>query len=433
MTGRRSARRAARVLVAAGLVMVAGSIAGIASASADQPPALGFFDVTASSAGIGASFGDPNSQPYPVAAGLVPNSVASLSTGPSGQAQSSVLWPGPLLGNAGSLANVIGTPLPPEVVSSANDPVVARASAGGGGSDEQTLGPMAAKVEGSDSRAATALDDVDAPGVVTAAKVVATAHSYLEGATAVSIGASTLQGVDVAGVLHISNIHTVAKGTTDGTTAATKQEVIVSGATLNGQAVTIDRDGIHAGSGTVPLGSALTGAKPALDPMGIRAFVTEPLAQTSSGGAASIESGSLVVEWSPPGSTYSFTVVLGGSSANVRATPATDAASAVGDVFTPGSDAVLPAPAPLGGDVAPVAASPEPATAPAPHTGPATGAPLQRGTDLQLAAAVTDRPPIGWVVIGVLGAALLGIGLHSLRNQALVAALAGTSCPLERS
>ena len=51
--------------------------------------------------------GDPSSQPYPVAAGLVPNAVAQLSAGPSGHALATMAWPGPLAGNAGSLVSIL--------------------------------------------------------------------------------------------------------------------------------------------------------------------------------------------------------------------------------------------------------------------------------------------------------------------------------------
>jgi hypothetical protein len=45
---------------------------------------------------------------------------------------------------------------------------------------------------------------------------------------------------------------------------------------------------------------------------------------------------------------------------------------------------------------------------------------------------MTDRVPLGWMIIGVLGMCLIGMSLHGLREQALDAALAGSTCPLER-
>ena len=433
-------RRVAGASVIAGVLLLVGSFAAVASA--DDSGGVGFFDVTANAAGIGASFGDPTSSPYPVAAGLVPNTVAELTAGPSGQAQSSVLWPGPLAGNAGSLANVIGTPLPPEVVSNANYPVVARASSAAGGTDEDTLGPMHAKVAGSDSSASTTLSNVAAPGVVTAAKVVTTSHSFLDGGKPTSIGESVLEGVTVAGgVLSIGSIHTIAQGTTDGAQAPTSQKVTVAGVTVNGQAATIDRSGLHVSGGAVPVGSVLDGGKPALDSLGITAYVTDPRSQSSSGGSGAIESGSVIVVWSPPSSGQYFVVVLGGSSVAVRATPGSDFAAGgdggPADFFAPAEPtAVLPTPSfsPSAGSAgAALDALPTAPGGPSPAgSAVAAAAPIQSGAPLDLAVAVTDRPPLGWVLIGIVGACLLGLGVHSFRQQALAAAVAGTHCPLEK-
>ena len=40
---------------------------------------------------------------------------------------------------------------------------------------------------------------------------------------------------------------------------------------------------------------------------------------------------------------------------------------------------------------------------------------------------------LGWMLVGVLGACLVGMGLHAFRDNVLGAAMAGTVCPLERS
>jgi hypothetical protein len=428
--------------VVVGVLLLVGMFAAVASA--DDSGGVGFFDVSANATGIGASFGDPTSSPYPVAAGLVPNTVAQLTAGPSGQAQASVLWPGPLAGNAGSLANVIGTPLPPEVVSNANYPVVARASSAAGGSDEDTLGPMHAKVAGGDSSASTTLSNVDAPGIVTAAKVATTSHSFLDGGKPTAVGESVLEGVTVAGgVLSIGSIHTVAQGATDGAQATTSQKVTVAGVTVNGQSATIDRSGLHVSGSSVPAGSVLDGGKPALDAFGVTAYVTDPRSQSSSGGSGAIESGSVVVVWSPPSSGQYFVVVLGGSSVAVRATPGSDFAAGgdggPGDFFAPADPtAVLPTPSfsPSAGSAG-AALGAIPSSTPSggggrPASGVSATAPIQSGAPLDLAVAVTDRPPLGWVLIGIVGACLLGLGVHSFRQQALAAAVVGTRCPLEK-
>jgi hypothetical protein len=434
------ARRGAAALVAAGVVLLVTACTGMAVSAQEAGTEVGFFDITAEASGIGASFGDPTTQPYPVAAGLIPNAHASLSAGPSGRARSSILWPGPLVGSAGSLANVIGTPLPPEVVSQANYPVVAQAEAGGGGTDEAAVGPMTAKVEGSDSRAATTLTDVSAPDVVTAAKVATTSRSYLEGGKAISLAESVLEGVTVAGgALEIARIHTVARGVTDGITASTTQELTLTGVTLNDQAATIDREGLHVGGGAVPIGDVLEGAKPATDGFGIRAFVTDALKQESAGGAALLDTGAVVVEWSPPESGQFFTVVLGGSSVRVSASPGSAfGAGGVGDEFFAPADpgTVLPTPSFSPSADLPLSSPVDSGALAGPTSGvngAPIAAPIQSGPSLELASAVSDRVPFGWMLVGIIGALLAGSGLHAFRQQALAAAIAGGTCPLERS
>jgi len=440
-------RRAGVLLLAVGSFMMAASTT-VAIAQTGDGAQLGFFDVSADATGVGASFGDPTTQPYPVATGFVPDSVAQLSAGPSGQAQSSILWPGPLVGNAGSLANVIGTPLPPEVVSNLNYPIVARASASGGGRDEKSLGPMKATVDAKTSTASTALTDVNAPGVISAARVLTESVSAVESDKVTSTATSELEGVNVGGVIKFGRVRTVAKATTDGVRATTEQQVELTGVSVNGQAATVDDKGLHIGGQTVPAGDVTGGAKPVLDPFGVSAYVTKPVEDTSNGGAGHITSGSVVVVWSPPPPPDQFpdqlksksywVVVLGGSSVKVSGTPGSQVAGEkpAADVFVPAApETVLPTPSlsPPADSGAPTEGLAPTAGVPVGPSGPAAAAktPFQSGTILQEAAAVSDRVPFGWVLIGIVGACLMGTGLQTIRQRAIGAALTATRCPLE--
>jgi hypothetical protein len=424
------------MLLVAGLGFVAGPMA-MAFAASDASSGLGNFDVTAEATGIGATFGDPGSQPYPTAAGLAPNAVAQLGTGPAGLAYSSVMWPGPLAGNAGGLVNVIGTPLPPDVVANGNDPVKAQAAASGGARDEQTVGPMYALVDNNDSKATTALTDFAAPGIVSAARVVTTSRSYLDSSgRAVSVAESVLEGVEIAGVIKIENVHTIAKGTTDGSQATTEQQVVVSGATAQGQGISIDDKGLHTGPQTSPnpVDPAIGGLDPLLKGMSMRAFVTKPLEQRTQNGSAVMRTGSVVFEWKMGGGPQIVTVVLGGSSITMSATPGSSfglgdnpVTGGSGDLGSAGftssvGSGTVGLGAPGGAGLVPSAG--RVATRPAgTNAGP---------VPFELASSMTDRVPLGWMIIGVLGMCLIGMSLHGLREQALDAALAGSTCPLER-
>jgi hypothetical protein len=425
-------RRVAVALLVVGVALVAGPVAA-AVAQAAAGSTLDVFDVTADATGIGASFGDPGTQPYPTAAGLAPSATAQLGDGPAGHALASVVWPGPLHGNAGTLANLLGTPLPPDVASDANDPVRAEATASGGARDAQALGPMSAVVDGAQSTATTALTDFSQPSVVSAARVVTTSRSFLDGGTATGIAETQLQGVEVAGLVKIDTIRTVAKGTTDGDAATTDQDVVISGVTVQGQGATIDGKGIHLGpqSTPSPLDPAVAGANQALQAMGMQVFVTAPVEQTGTGGAGIVRSGSVVVVWVPPNSGQTFTVVLGGASVQVRGTSgSTSDLGLGGGSFVPSTGGASGFTG--GGDLGPIAAPSGVDVAAGRST--ATGAPAATVTPFRLADAgrPSDRVPLGWMLIGLVGMACVGTGLTGLRSRALDGALAGTACPLER-
>jgi hypothetical protein len=439
-------RKAALAMLAAGVAFMLSPVAAALAQTAEETE-LGVFDVLADATGIGGSMGDPSASPYPVAAGLIPNAVAQLGSGPSGRAVSSIAWPGPLLSNAGSLANVVGTPLPPEVVANANYPVKAEANAGGGGRDEQTVGPMAAVVDGAESAARTALSDFNAPGLVSAARVVTKSRSFLEDGAAVAIAESDLQGVEIAGLIQIESIRTIAKGTTNGVEATTEHSVVVSGVTVGGQGATLDHEGLHLGdqSNPNPLEPVLDGAGAALEGLGMRAFVTKPLEQRADGGTAVLHSGAVVFDWNFFDSGQIVTIVLGGASVRVQATPGSSfgTGDAGGDFFS-SPDGFGGGTATLGGGGGGGGGSFSPSTASdfGPVSSGGTGgsvagggvAPPPGGDALSFssASAVSDRVPLGWMIIGMVGMAMVGTSLHGMRASALAGVAAGTTCPFER-
>jgi hypothetical protein len=85
-------------------------------------------------------------------------------------------------------------------------------------------------------------------GAVTADSVTSTSHQSFEGSALVLRAESTIKGVDIGGQLHIDQIQSVATGKIDGDKIGTSTAVTtISGATVAGQAVTIDSTGIHVG------------------------------------------------------------------------------------------------------------------------------------------------------------------------------------------
>jgi hypothetical protein len=225
----------------------------------------------------------------------------------------------------------------------------------------------------------------------------------------------------------------------------TEQHVEVTGVVVNGQAATVDDKGLHVGGQTVPAGDVTGGAKPVLDPFGINVYVTKPVEDASNGGTGHITSGSVVVVWSPPPppdqfpdqlkSKSSWVVVLGGSAVKVSGTPGSGAGAeqAADNFFSPAApETVLPtpsfSPSAESGAPTPVASPAVPAVGPQ----PAAGTPFESGVPLQDVAAVSDRVPFGWVLIGILGACLMARGLQTIRQRAIGSAVTATQCPLER-
>jgi hypothetical protein len=287
---------------------------------------------------------------------------------------------------------------------------------------------------------------------VSAARVVTESVSALDGSKATSTATSELEGLDIGGVLKIGHVRTVASGSTDGLRAETTHQVEVTGASVNGQAATIDAAGLHFGGQTIPAGPITDGAKPAFDPFGLHAYVTKPVEQSANAGSGQVISGSVVVVWEPPPppdqfpdqakSPSKWVVVLGGSTVRLNGTPGNGlpaAAASPGDFFAPPApETVLPTPsfsppAESGATAFDTSTAPSPAVAPVPRGGRASGTPGFSSPAFQDAAAVSDRVPFGWVLIGIIGACLMATGLQTIRQRAITAAGTTTRCPLEGS
>jgi hypothetical protein len=261
--------------------------------------------------------------------------LTTLATGPSGFAQSSAAWPGPLAGNAGSLAATllplcdptgrgICTPKPDSKTTAfLNYPVRAEASSPAGQSDD-AQGPLYAHAKDNASSANATVTDFASAGLVSSARVTTVSRTYATGSTATSIGETVVSGIAAAGgAIKIDSVHTIAKVVTNGIKSTRTREITVSGLEINGQKATVDESGVHlAGQGSDnPLSPVAGQFNQAFKDSGIEMFLTKPLSDTDRDGTVRLNTGAVGIFWKIPQSGgYQAIITLGGSGVVSQAT-----------------------------------------------------------------------------------------------------------------
>ena len=404
------------VLAAVGLANVGLGVYGTAGAQEGGTTILGL-DAVATSDGIGSTFGDPEAQPYPVAAGQIAHTTATLSTGPTGYALASTAWPGPLVANAGSLAVLLGGP--PEA-SEAN--YAGRAEAFSTGPNEAELPGMRARAEGAVAEATAGAQDVEGqPGAATG-EVQTISRSTYEADVLHATSSCTASDIGFAeGAVAIGSVRTEADASSDGTTGTAAGRTVVSGLTVGGQPAEVDENGVRFVDPIVaPVGEQI------LVNFGIEMFVAEPRTEQD-GADASYQASPLVVLWEPPESGQLFVYSICGSEASVSirsgaafTAPTLPPASPPTPVL-PSDPAPASRPASTSTPTSAAAAAP-PATAPAAEPPPAV-----------------ESTPAGFVrhlsiwpyIVGALCSVAAGIGLRRGREGLLAPRPVGAACPLE--
>lgn len=374
------------------------------------------FDAVAASDGVGSSFGDPNSQPYPVAAGQMGHTEATMSQGPAGYALASTAWPGPLVANAGSLAALLGGP--PQA-GQAN--YAGRAEAFSAGPTEADLGAMHAEVDGYVSQATNRVEDAEGQPGMSFGDVSTLSRSAFE--AEVVKATSTCTASDIAfgeGAVKIGSVHTESESTTTGSESTAGGRTIVSGMTVAGAPAEVDEEGVRfTDPVTAPIQEQM------LDQMGISMFVAKPRA-TQEANRASYDAGPLVVIWEPPrsgGYLFIYSICGSDTSVSLRA----------GAGFVPPTTApptLRTTPPTLSGGASRPGPSPS-APTPAP---PTTVAPAEPAGEVALA-----EEPVSFVrdlalwpyVVGALCCIAAGFGLSRAHDEALALRAAGAACPLE--
>lgn len=399
------------VLGAAGLASMA---LGAMSATAQGGEVVLGLNAVAASDGVGWTFGDPGAQPYPLGAGQVAHTQAALSTGPTGYALASTAWPGPLAGNAGSLAVLLGGP--PEA-GNANYSARAEAFSPAGPNDDTKPG-MRAHAEGNEAEAIANAEDVQTQPGATTGDVSTRSFSSIDAGTLQSVSSCTASDVGFAdGVVQIGSVRTESQSSTDGTSGASGGRTVVSGMTVGGQNAEVDEDGVRfTDPATAPVGEQI------LANFGIDMFVAAPRS-TQGSNTASYHAGPLVVIWEPPGSGYVFIYTICGSDSSV--------ALRTGAGFSPVVETGGgPPEAPqlvldVGASAPPPSSWSAPLATPTPTAGPS--APTIAGVPVGFVRDLAIWP----YVVGLVSIVAAGIGLGRAREVALTPRITDVACPLE--
>ena len=362
--------------------------------------------------------------------GEVPESSATLANGPLGYGLSSVVWPGPLASNAGSLILVLQPTAPPQVTA-LNNPIRAEARTGQNPpttTNNNTPGTSMVATAKDDMVEATASLDGSSGG-----GSFGSSHTHalttFAGDTAKATSDSLVRDVSLAGgVVKIDSVSSVAEATTDGTRSGGDAHTVVHGMTVGGMPATIDDTGLHIGRQGQPANAAANQiAQQALGKSGTSITVSQPTRETKDA-ATTVTAGSVVVSWNT-GSGSIFTVTLGAAEATVTAAPGTDtgltAGAAPGSADAPGSRpataGAAPASSPVGAAGGGLTGSSLPAAlgAAATHTASPSLKLAGHGTLVGTAS----------IVLGVLATVLVGFGLRRL-SDGVFAEPAAAVCPL---
>ena len=280
-----------------------GAVFGTASHAARAAGDLGGYDLTARAPALEVIVdSDVIAVPaHPVLDATIPEATSTLQSG-LGHGLASVFWPGDLGGHAGSAIQQLGqlcssmlpitlpnvpaqcTPVPQALkdnASALNDPVKAETfSPGGPADDAYTFTPpipgvvMKSHADTSVVDSTASFASFGAPGLGTLGSVTSHSVTTAKGSTAASEATSELFNVALAGgLVTIDHIRSTAKETTDGQTASSAGNTIVSGLRIGGVPASIDSNGLS-------IGALSAVANKALNTLGLQIKLTTPDAVT---------------------------------------------------------------------------------------------------------------------------------------------------------
>jgi hypothetical protein len=236
---------------ASALALVAALVLGVVGSSAARADdgELGGYSLLARANPFQITYDSPGLLPVsPIVQVSVPESYATLESGPTGYGLASLTFPGPLIADLGSAIAQEGPKCqPPFAVPTY--PLRSEAFFPQGPTDtDATPVPgsrMHAVADGAASSAYSAWGDVSFPTIFQFGSVSGTSSTSGKGDTAVTKARSVVDGFSMlAGAITIDSIVTDITATSTGDVAKTSGTTRVSGAKVGDQKVTIDENGV---------------------------------------------------------------------------------------------------------------------------------------------------------------------------------------------
>jgi hypothetical protein len=260
----RPRRKTLAALLGATAMAVAALAMSPTVARADDASTLGGFTLLARANPLQFTYDSPGLLPVsPIVQLSAPESLATLNSGPTGFARSSIAFPGPLLADLGSALKQEGAEcqLPFNL-----QPYPVRAEAffpqgPADAEDDPVPGArMHSTADGPTSTAFTAFNSLDVPGVFSIGAMSGTSSSTAKGDSAVTKAHSVVSGFSLAaGAVSIGSVVTDVISTSTGDKATTTGTTKVGDVKVGGQNATIDENGISfAGSPVGGIAALLT-------------------------------------------------------------------------------------------------------------------------------------------------------------------------------
>jgi hypothetical protein len=444
-------------MVALGIVGIAGSATGIVTAQAAGSPGSNFgnIDITVTATGLRSPLYSHSGEDVEAQA---PYAYASLTSGGTGSALTSVFWPGGTGGNGGSTLKLLAggcvppnpgntvpipvpVPLPPlpclahtpnlpdPVYQNLNDSYKAEVQSSDSRTTVKKSNPgvdMIATANQSETSASTVIAGAKLPGDTFGTTTTSSVIKLTGPNKAVIDAVSVMRDVQIGGgALSIDSVKSVAHATTDGKKATGSTSTVVNGMKIAGTPVTVDNKGVHIqGQGSsLPSLDALNSA---LKKAGVSVYVANPTKKVK-GASVNLFSGQLIVMQDNPQYTSNANdtaVVMSFGGAGIAADtnrafqfaplpPAAVPPAAPASASTPGAPAVG-VPGSSGTPTAPTLASEQ----------PQAQSPVLAAAERKLPGGIAA----GWVVLALLGSGLIAAGLKRLPDRVLAAS--GGACTL---